>query len=62
MQNKKFKHKKINKHNLIRQIEIVFYVLIVTTEKIIKDFMYKMIIIIDIITHSVFLDLELNVI
>ena len=27
--------KKINKHNLIRQIEIVFHVLIVTTEKII---------------------------
>ena len=27
--------KKINKHNLIRQIEIVFYVLIVTTEQLI---------------------------
>ena len=33
--NKKSKNKKINKHNLIRQIEIVFYVLIVTTEQLI---------------------------
>ena len=32
---KKFKHKKINKHSLIRQIEIVFYVLIVTTGQLI---------------------------